>query len=443
MTSAAWPQNPAPAPDGALQPPPKPNEEMVKWIATVDAQWQTTFSQEVTIPFDTEKAKAAQQYGAAVEANLAKAAAAGNLDATLLWRGERDEFALEKTVAATDDAAAPPELKQLRATWRTQMARLAKERAARAKSVHARYDQVLAQAQTALTQKHRIEDALLVKQRRDEIAAVWLVQEAAAAPEKMKTAETVPAPATASAPAELLGTWKVTWPNNGWVATRTFKADGTMDSSDAGAGTWQVIGETLVANMEKYQERFELPLKPVGTRVIGHKNRELVATKESTADGRAVVKVAAPTPKPTLGTATIATLAQVEAQDIVLSPLSEGERVWNDRDYKFKKITGWHGYQYTRSNAHSPYLRFKVLSNGLVYMACTARWGSAADPVTRRELKTEKDLLAEGWTRIRRGDIDTGDGNISFVVFSRMCTAGEQFTYRTDKNAAPILLLKK
>lgn len=435
-------QDAAPAAGGALQPPPKPNEEMLKWIATVDAQWQATYAQEVTAPFETEKAKAAQQYSAGLEANLAKATAAGNLDATLLWRGERDQFALEKTVPATDDATIPAELKQLRATWRTQMARLENERATRAKSIHTGCDQVLAQAQTALTQKHRIDDALLVKKKRDEIAAAWQVQEPAPAPAEKKTAETAPASASAGAPAELLGTWKVTWPNNGWVATRTFKADGTMDSSDAGAGTWQVVGQTLVANM-KYQERFDLPLKPAGTRVIGYKNRELVATKESTVDGRPVAKVAAPTPKPPLGSASIATMAQVEAQDIVLSPLGEGERVWNDRDYKFKKITGWPGYLYTRSNAHSPFLRFKVLTNGLVYMACTSRWGSTADPVMRRELKTEKDLQAEGWARVRRGTILTGDSAGEFLVFSRMCNAGESFTYRTEKYAAPILLLKR
>ena len=170
-------QNPAPSPDGALQPPPKPNEEMLKWLETVDSQWQATFAQEVTAPFDAEKVKLAQQYAAGLEANLAKASAAGNLDATLLWRNERDRFASEKDVPAEDDATAPAELKQLRAAWRTQLVRLEKDRAVRAKSVHARYDQVLAQAQTQLTQKHRIEDALLVKNKREEVAARWMAQQ--------------------------------------------------------------------------------------------------------------------------------------------------------------------------------------------------------------------------------------------------------------------------
>jgi len=46
--------------------------------------------------------------------------------------------------------------------------RLEKERSARAKALHAKYDQFLAQAQSQLTQHQRLDDALLVKARREE-----------------------------------------------------------------------------------------------------------------------------------------------------------------------------------------------------------------------------------------------------------------------------------
>lgn len=438
--TVALAQGPAPSASGALLPPVQPNPEMQKWISTVEAQWETTYAQEVAIPFDTEKANADQQYSAGLEAKLARSTAAGNLDLTLLWRAAWDQFASAKTIPDSDEPTAPAELKQLRTVWRAQIAKLKKERAAHSKSVLARCDQVLAQAQTALTQKQRIDDALLVKNKREEIALRW--SESVEATRQDAAAGEQRAAAAGNIPAALLGTWQVKWPQNGWIATRTFKADGTLAASDAGDGTWQVLGETLVVNLPKFQERYDLPLKPEGTKVISNKNRELIATKEASADGRAVPKVVAPAPKPTLGSASLATMAQFEAQDTVLSPLGEGEKVWSDRDYKFVKITGWRGYQFTRSNAHSPFLRFKVLTNGLVYMACTSRWGSTADPVMQRELKAEKDLLSEGWTRLRRGDIDTGDNRVSFLVFSRMCKAGEQFTYRTEKYAAPILLVK-
>lgn len=78
----------------------------------------------------------------------------------------------------------------------------------------------------------------------------------------------------------LVGEWKVRWPRNGWEATRTINRDGTFTSSDAGPGTWSVVDQTIVLKFRNYEERFDLPLKPEGTKVIGWKNRELVATKQ-------------------------------------------------------------------------------------------------------------------------------------------------------------------
>ena len=124
-------------------------------------------------------ARLGQQYAAAMEANLSKARAAGDLDQSLLWLTERDRFATAKAVPPEDEATAPAALKQARAGWRTQAARLEKERSERAKAVMARYDQMLAQAQKQLTQQQRIDDALLVKKKREELAAArtppWLV----------------------------------------------------------------------------------------------------------------------------------------------------------------------------------------------------------------------------------------------------------------------------
>ncbi|MEO6788919.1 MAG: hypothetical protein ABI318_22585, partial [Chthoniobacteraceae bacterium] len=45
---------------------------------------------------------------------------------------------------------------------------------ARAKALHATYDQLLERAQTQLTQHQRFDDALLVKAKREEVAAAWM-----------------------------------------------------------------------------------------------------------------------------------------------------------------------------------------------------------------------------------------------------------------------------
>jgi len=79
--------------------------------------------------------------------------------------------------------------------------------------------------------------------------------------------------------AGLVGTWKVRWAKNGWEATRTFNGDGTFTSSDAGPGIWTLMDQTIVLSFRNYKERFELPLKADGTKVIGWKNREYLATK--------------------------------------------------------------------------------------------------------------------------------------------------------------------
>ncbi|MDR3401727.1 MAG: hypothetical protein P4L99_04435 [Chthoniobacter sp.] len=169
LGSFAFGQNVTPpASDPAAQ------SETQKWLATMDAQWQPIFAREVTAPFDAEIANLRQQYLASLDANMAKATRTGNLDLTLLWRKERDRFLAAKDIPATDDAGDPAELKAARAVFRSLGARMEKDRLGRARSAQARYDQVLAQAQVQLTQRQRIEDALAVKTKREEIAKAWL-----------------------------------------------------------------------------------------------------------------------------------------------------------------------------------------------------------------------------------------------------------------------------
>ena len=160
-----------PTPTGTTEPAPT---EMQKWIATTDAQWQTVFKRDVTDVHAAELSKLAVQYAALLEAGITKASSAGDLDGTVVLRNEQKRFADTKTFPEQDDAADAASVKQLRAAIRAQLARVEKENAVRAKALHAKYDQVLAQAQTQLTQHKRIDDALLVKAKREEVSAAWL-----------------------------------------------------------------------------------------------------------------------------------------------------------------------------------------------------------------------------------------------------------------------------
>jgi len=148
---------------------------MQKWIATTDAQWQAAFNRDVTDVHAEEIKKLAHQYPAALEAAITKASGAGDLDTSLALRKEQKRYVDTNVFPEQDDAADVAAVKQVRATIRTQLGRIEKDNVARTKAMHAKYDQVLASAQTQLTQHKRLDDAVLVKNKRDEVAAAWLV----------------------------------------------------------------------------------------------------------------------------------------------------------------------------------------------------------------------------------------------------------------------------
>ena len=161
--------NPAPAP--AAEPAPT---EMQKWIATTDAQWQAMFKRDVTDVHETELNKVKLQYLTSLETGIAKASAASDLNGALALRNERKRFDDTNVFPEEDEAGDTASVKAIRAAIRAQLAKLEKDSAARAKALHAKYDVMLAQAQAQLTQRQRLDDAVLVQNKRGEVAAAWL-----------------------------------------------------------------------------------------------------------------------------------------------------------------------------------------------------------------------------------------------------------------------------
>ena len=161
--------NPAPVPDAAPA-----QTEMQKWIATTDAQWQEVFKRDVTDVHDAELNKVKLQYLTSLETGIAKASSANDLNGALALRNERKRFGDTNVFPEQDEATDADSVIQLRTAIRVQLAKLETANAARAKALHAKYDQALAQAQAQLTQRQRLDEALLVKVKRDEVAAAWL-----------------------------------------------------------------------------------------------------------------------------------------------------------------------------------------------------------------------------------------------------------------------------
>jgi tRNA A-37 threonylcarbamoyl transferase component Bud32 len=127
----------------ALTAPEKPASEIAKWLARVDGPQQEAFQKQVLKPFEAGMADLRARYLAALDEDIAKASAAGELAEALLWRTERQAFEKAQNVAA-DDANTPAGVKVLRAAFRQQFARLDLDRATKAKALLAPYDAILA-----------------------------------------------------------------------------------------------------------------------------------------------------------------------------------------------------------------------------------------------------------------------------------------------------------
>ena len=171
LLATAAGQDPVPPGTPAAAP---AQSEIQKWIATTGAQWQANFKHNVTDVREAELNKVRAQFQSSLDAAIAKASASGNLDGAVALRNEKERFFDTKTIPEQDLATEAASIKQLRAPVRIAQTKLEKDHAARVTALHANYDELLAQAQTQLTQRQRLDEALEVKAQRDKIAATWL-----------------------------------------------------------------------------------------------------------------------------------------------------------------------------------------------------------------------------------------------------------------------------
>lgn len=236
--------------------------EMQKWIATTDEQWQATFKREVADAQVLELEKLKQQYVSLLDTAATKASAAGDLDGVVALRNEEKRFAGTNLLPEADEATEAASVKQIRGAVRAQIARLEKDSAARTKALHVKYDALLADAQSRLTKAQRIEDALLVKAKRDEVAKVWITPAITAAlavpaapvgpgtpakPDPGTVKKPAPPVPPASPPASLNSQLRETkWQLSGGKSF-ILHADGTSTSSwTPRKGSWKVTGPNAV-----------------------------------------------------------------------------------------------------------------------------------------------------------------------------------------------------
>ena len=251
-TRAQAQDNPAPATEPA-------QTEMQKWIATTDAQWQAVFKRDVTDVHAAELNKVKLLYLTSLDDTIKKASSAGDLDGAVALRNEQKRFGDTQVFPEQDEAGDAASVKQLRAAIRVQLARVEKESAVRAKALHTKYDQVLANAQTQLTQRQRIDDALLVKAKREEVAAAWITNAVASASQQPPEIAKTPSPPAAAAtkatpqPKSPMGTsMDDFFIGKAWqsaITTYTFAKDGTclrQAGNDSETMRWHHLGNKIV-----------------------------------------------------------------------------------------------------------------------------------------------------------------------------------------------------
>ena len=158
----------APAPADSPQ-----QSETVKWLAEQEPQWRAAFALEVETAFDHSVAELKKKYLSTLDTQIAAATRAGNLEEAVAYRDELRRMDTSG-VPKEDDPATPLVIKAIRATYRKDLTALEVDRAAGAKAVHARYDAILAQSLTVLTKSQRFDEALLLRAKREQLAAEWL-----------------------------------------------------------------------------------------------------------------------------------------------------------------------------------------------------------------------------------------------------------------------------
>ncbi len=139
-------------------------------------------------------------------------------------------------------------------------------------------------------------------------------------------------------------------------------------------------------------------------------------------------------------------LAKVVVENSEIAPFRKGIKVYGDRDQFEWDIlpVEFSGFRFCRARkVLAPTLRFKVLSPGLVYMACTNRWNnSGANSENIPDLISQDQLLTMGWKLHPATSAQATNEPHSWVFFFRECKAGDSFVIRTEKYASPIILVK-
>ena len=134
-------------------------KEYAKLVATADE------------PYQAAVAELDKKYLARLEIEQQAAQQAGKLDDALIFDGEKKAILNRQEMPSEDDAKTPAILKKMRVLYRAEIAKLAPMRDKNAKSLRDDYAKELDGLVKSLTKVGRLQEAITVKQFRDELLA--------------------------------------------------------------------------------------------------------------------------------------------------------------------------------------------------------------------------------------------------------------------------------
>lgn len=140
-------------------------------------------------------------------------------------------------------------------------------------------------------------------------------------------------------------------------------------------------------------------------------------------------------------------LAVVKAEAVKWGVLAAGAMSFTDAEYKWGEVPGsLTGLQFSMGGKHSHTLTFAVEKPGFVFIATSPRFPekSESKDTWEAEALDLKELKSSGWRHIRQFDGLTNEssGSDPWMVFYKVCAAGEVHSLRTEKYMAPVLLMK-
>lgn len=139
-------------------------------IGEIEAKFQSAYDRDVGGPHASAVAALDVKYLGAVNRALEAATQAGGLDEALKLREEVQRLTTKSPLPPVDLDTLPAGLKQLRTTYRAALAKLEQDRDAKSQPYYDHYDKLLDSLQADLTKAKRIDDAVMVKIKRESVA---------------------------------------------------------------------------------------------------------------------------------------------------------------------------------------------------------------------------------------------------------------------------------